>query len=81
VKLVKKDVERAVVILKLHELYPDDEDLKCRDSDEFLFKTNISGDRFVYEDTNFNYRYQGIGACLVEDIRSGHTINTACIVC
>lgn len=76
-KLVKKDVERAVVILKLHELYPDDEDLKCRDSDEFLFKTNISGDRFVYEDTNFNYRYQGIG----EDIRSGHMINTPCIVC
>jgi hypothetical protein len=69
VKLVKKDGERAVVILKLHELYPDDEDLKFRDSDEFLFKVDMNcGDHFVYEDTNSNYRYQGIGAYLLEDI-------------
>jgi hypothetical protein len=38
VNFVRKNIERACVILKLHELYPDDELLKYRQVEESLFK-------------------------------------------
>jgi hypothetical protein len=48
VNFVRKNIERACVILKLHELYPDDELLKYRQVEESLFKIDKKcGDSFV----------------------------------
>lgn len=72
---MEKNIERACVILKLHELYPDDESLKYRQVEEYLFKIDKKcGDSFVYEEANSNSRFEGIGAYLMKDSTRGYTI-------
>lgn len=73
VNFVKKNIERACVILKLHELYPDDELLKHRQVKEYLFKIDEKcGDSCVYEEANSISRFQGINAYLMKDSTKGY---------
>jgi hypothetical protein len=77
VKFIENNVRRAAVILKMHELYPDDKELKnFRSSKDSLFKIDMScGNHFVHEEPNSNdTRFKGIGAYIMADSKRGNTI-------
>jgi hypothetical protein len=77
VNFIEKNIKRAVVILKLHELYPDDNELKnFRSSKDSLFKIDMScGKHFVHEEPSSNdARFKGIGAYIMVDTKRGNTI-------
>jgi hypothetical protein len=77
VNFIENNVRRAGVILKLHNFYPDDEELKnFRSSKDSLFKIEMNcGNHFVHDEPDSNDpRFKGIGAYLMEDSKRGNTI-------